>query len=376
MNRKIFQPQQRGFSLIEIMVGLAIGLVAVIIMMQAFFFSNTSRRVTGGADDAQISGSIALANLERDIRIAGYGVNSFKLIGCTLQFTPSKESAALTNPLIIAPIVINPDTKYVPAGDASTDTLLVMYGNGNSPTEGDGVVSGSGTSLRMAAPTSFTTGDKVLSFPMPAGSVSPCAMTVDSVTNVIDPNISLATGGSSKAGDIMYNLGAAPIIRAYAVRNGNLTVCDYTAYDCGNASYVSTLDSSVWVPVGSNLISLRAEYGRDNTNGTMTGKVSVSDYTQITPGSASDPNSALTISCNWARVLSVRLAIVARSALRDNIEITESKLAWASTSTEIDLSSNSDWKHYRYKVLQTAVPMRNMIWQGGQPGYQGGDSGC
>ena len=365
---------QRGFSLIEIMVGLAIGLVAVIIMMQAFAFSDSSKRITSGGDDAQINGGIALSGLERDIRMAGFGLNAFKLIGCTLNYTPTNEGSALTNALQIAPIIINPSTDFIPAGDANTDTLLVMYSNTNSTAEGDALISASSTAYRVTTPTSFVTGDKILPLPIPRPTT--CTLTVDSVANVDSPNISVATGTTLKAGDIIFNIGNAPIIRAYAIRNGNLTMCDYTAYDCGKSSYVTTLDSDVWVPVGSGVVSLRAQYGRDTTTGTMTGVVS--SYTQVTPGSSADADKATyAISCNWARMLSVRLALVARSAQYDKQEVTAAAPTWAaSDAVTITLSDNTDWKHYRYRTLQTVVPMRNMIWQGGQAGYQGGDSGC
>ena len=214
---------QRGFSLIEIMVGLAIGLVAVIIMMQAFAFSDSSKRITSGGDDAQINGGIALSGLERDIRMAGFGLNAFKLIGCTLNYTPTNEGSALTNALQIAPIIINPSTDFIPAGDANTDTLLVMYSNTNSTAEGDALISASSTAYRVTTPTSFVTGDKILPLPIPRPTT--CTLTVDSVANVDSPNISVATGTTLKAGDIIFNIGNAPIIRAYAIRNGNLTMC-------------------------------------------------------------------------------------------------------------------------------------------------------
>lgn len=365
--------RQRGFSLIEIMVGLAIGLVATIIMMQMFLFSDNSRRITSGGDDAQINGGIALSGLERDIRMAGYGLNSFNLLGCTLSLTPRNESGAVANPLTIAPVVINPSNSWVPAGDTNTDTLLVMYGNGNSPSEGDAVVSVSGASYLMATATSFTQGDQVLPLPMPRSAT--CALTVDSVAAApTAPTITVTTGASVRSGDILYNLGATPVIRAYAIRSGNLTVCDYTAYDCGKAAYVTSLNNSVWVPVASNIVSLRAEYGRDVSAPTMTGLVS--SYTQVTPGSSASV-SAYTLACDWGRMLSVRMALVARSAQYDKGSVTSTSPTWIDAGNlPIDLSGNASWQHYRYKTLQTAIPLRDMLWQGGQPGYQGGSSGC
>ena len=130
MTPTLFRSRQTGFSLIEIMVGLVIGMVGVIILSQVMLQSEDTKRNTTSGDDAQINASIALSSLERDIRMSGFGLNSYNLLGCAWTFTPSNESSALTNALAIAPVVINPSTSLVPAGDANTDTLLVMYGKG------------------------------------------------------------------------------------------------------------------------------------------------------------------------------------------------------------------------------------------------------
>jgi type IV pilus assembly protein PilW len=31
----------------------------------------------------------------------------------------------------------------------------------------------------------------------------------------------------------------------------------------------------------------------------------------------------------------------------------------------LPLSHLSDWQYYRYKVFDTAIPLRNMLWNGG-----------
>ncbi len=392
MKPTMLSRQQRGFSLIEIMVALVIGMVAVVIMAQVLMQSEGSKRNTTSGGDAQINASIALSGLERDIRMSGFGLNSYKLLGCSLTFRPSNESANLSSALTIAPAVINPSTALIPAGDANTDTLLVMYGNSSSPAEGDAVIAASSnTSYKMTTPTSFTTGDKIITLAIPRA--TNCGLSFDTVANVpTDGSISATTGlGGIKTGDIIYNMGARPVIRAYAIRQGNLTVCDYTAYNCGKASYATTLNSDVWVPVGAGIVSLRTQYGHDQSTtlpDPMTGVVTV--FNQSTPSSTGAP------ACEWARMLSVRLALVARGSQYDankdkdgNLtKVTTDAPVWAAseihadttptnpTALPIKLSQVDDWEQYRYKTVETSIPLRNMIWQGGQPGYQGGDSGC
>src|SRR5574340_1284919 len=63
----------RGFSLIELMVGLAVGLLAVVAIAASYSaFENQKQRTTAGAD-AQENGLMAIAQIEQDARNAGAG---------------------------------------------------------------------------------------------------------------------------------------------------------------------------------------------------------------------------------------------------------------------------------------------------------------
>src|SRR5712691_10011392 len=123
-----------GFSLVELMVGLVIGMIAIIVVMQVFALSEGSKRTTTGGDDAQTSGAIALTSLLRDARQAGYGITDFTMIGCNM--TPPAP-ATWTIPAM-APVTINHPS--IPAGDANTDTVMVAYGNSSGSPEGDKVI--------------------------------------------------------------------------------------------------------------------------------------------------------------------------------------------------------------------------------------------
>ena len=75
MNKKTVS--QAGFSLVELMVGLVIGLLATLAIMQVFGAFEEQKRSTSGTADAQTNGSVALYNLQRDVRLAGFGLPLF-----------------------------------------------------------------------------------------------------------------------------------------------------------------------------------------------------------------------------------------------------------------------------------------------------------
>lgn len=377
-----------GFSLVEIMVGILIGMFAVLVILQLLSSASTQQRLAGSSGDAQINGAIASHLLSRELTQAGLGLSAYTLLGCSLGYTTTGDGAAVTLGAL-APVTVNPTTSLVPAGDANTDTLLVIGGASGSPSEGDATLAVStSTSLTVSTPASFAVGDWVVAAGTTRDSSSACALRLGRVTAISGSALTLTSATASlPLNSGAYNLGAQPSIHAFAVRNGNLTMCDYLVNNCGSSSNVS--NSAVWVPVASNVVSLRAQYGRDTSGlaaSTMDGVVD--SFDQTTPASG----GTVPLYCGWLRVIGLRLALVARSQQYDKALVTTAAPTWsgstANTSTTtalttvtptaapIDLSGNSEWQHYRYKTIEVSIPLRNIIWNGNQQSYQGGNVKC
>lgn len=334
-----------GFSLIEILVGLGIGMIGIIVIMQVFSVSEGQRRATSTGGDAQTAGAIALHTLSRDLRQGGYGLASFNLLGCNITLPNGAATAA-------APVAINP--AGIPAGDANTDVIAVFYGNANGAIEGDYISQQPATATYgVRTPTNFTSGDYVIAEPQTRP--SPCNLFLAQINAPpAATTVSVDSGQAGVVRGILYNLGQAPRVLVYAVRNANLTVCDFFQNNCASGA----TDPTVWSPIAEGVASLRAEYGRD-TRVPMTTNIIADTWDQTTP----------TTACGWARISALRVALVARSGQFDKNSITTTAPAWAGTSTTpVDLSGNSDWQHYRYKTFQTVVPIRNMAWMGVQSG--------
>ena len=66
----------RGFSLIELMVGVVLAIVVLIIITQTLAAFESQRRATTGGSDSAVNGSIALFQVERDARMAAFGFTS------------------------------------------------------------------------------------------------------------------------------------------------------------------------------------------------------------------------------------------------------------------------------------------------------------
>ena len=333
---------QSGFSLIEIMIGLTIGAVALLAVLNVFEASEGYKRTVTGGGDAQTNGSIALNMLQRDIRQSGHGFNVVNLLGCSLTL-PS--GATLTE---LAPVTINHGS--IPAGDDNTDTLLVAYGAAEHSTEGTRITNPpTGTTYPIALPNHYAVGHFVIAGAMGA---SDCTgtLTMGQVTGVTTTSVTVDRTLGANAGAYLFGLGARPHWRAYAVRNGNLTVCDFIDDDCTS----NTDNPAIWRPVASHVVSLRAQYGRDTTT-PPDGAVDTYDQTSATT------------SCAWARIESVRLAVVARSNQyeREAVATDGSEATWVGEAgAPIDLGALPDMAHYRYKKYEATFPLLNIIRPG------------
>lgn len=329
--------------MIEIMVGLVIGMLGFIVVMQVFSLSESRNRTTIAGDDAQNGGAIALHGIQRDIRLSGFGTSAPNIIGCNVLLRAGVTLNALT------PVTINHAS--IPAGDANTDTILINYGTGNSSPEGDSITAQPSTATyTVQTPTSFALNDLVIA--QAQARPTPCNLTLDSVTGIPSPgsNVNVETGVAGMANGTLYNLGQSPKILVYAIRNNNLTVCDYIVNNCSIAA--NTGNETIWIPIASNIVSMRAEYGHD-TDAAMNGVVDA--YNQTTP----------TTACGWLKVSAIRIVLVARSNQKDGNAVTAAAPLWSgSAGAAINLSSLIDWNRYRYKTFETLVPIRNIAWQG------------
>jgi type IV pilus assembly protein PilW len=114
------------------------------------------------------------------------------------------------------------------------------------------------------------------------------------------------------------------------------------------------------------IVNLQAMYGKDTNNDGV-----VDRYDNVTPATTAE----------WAQVLVVRVAVVARSGQFEKDEVSTAQPLWdvggddsvavagartCGTSRCVELKvgdpAASEWKHYRYKVFEAVVPLRNVLW--------------
>src|SRR4030065_2520446 len=98
----------RGFSLVELLVAAAIGVIASLAIFQVFAVFEGQKRTTTSGGEAPTSGTLALFTVERELRQAGKGIKNLQFLGCQIQGRDSLSGAHFPPELI--PVKI-------PAGD-------------------------------------------------------------------------------------------------------------------------------------------------------------------------------------------------------------------------------------------------------------------
>lgn len=345
--------QQRGISLVELLVGMAIGLMTILVISQVFLASEEQRRVPTSGANTQINGILAIDALQRDIRHSGYGLADASILGCVVANSDSSRAIGLAGQSI-SPVLIETATSAT-----GSDAITVLSSNkvdASFPIKNAATHSAASTDFVIHTAPTAAKGDWMIVAPI--GSNNCAAFQVLDITNngatstlahAADTGISTVATGSS-----IVNLGPTPYYRRWSVNN------DFQL-QVGNPAQTSASDAY------SEIVLMRAFYAKD-TDGS--GRVNSYDTT------------APTTAAQWSQVLGIRVAIVARSPNRDKNKITTGPLEWnlgsiaaqnskacttnsTSQCLELNLSSSStgdEWEFYRYRLFDTMIPMRNLLW--------------
>ncbi len=111
----------RGMTLIEVLIAMVVSLVVTMAVYQTLASSEAYRRAATGGGDATFNGSIAMYTMQRDLRVAGFGLNSVDILGCRLLVYDSGTDPVREFNLTLAPVRITQGVANAP------DTIEVIY---------------------------------------------------------------------------------------------------------------------------------------------------------------------------------------------------------------------------------------------------------
>ncbi|MDD2742911.1 MAG: PilW family protein [Rhodocyclaceae bacterium] len=421
---KTQQALMRGTSLVELLIGMVIALLASIVIFQVFSVSESYKRSTTGGSDALQSGGFSAFALSRVIGLGGAGfVSTPGAVGCALGVfrgttqlfgqgaSPYRTTTALPAPfeaainfkVRLAPVLI------VAGADANTpDIIMVMAGHHPSMGRHNWVLSQAVDSITLADSSvvginnskdsaNVAQHDLLLAIDQDPGSGRGANTTCDIAEAVESPSatapfavpnpVLLSTGANFSGPNrfksasnyystslLVANLGpvsatapspsTSPQFVLLGVGNDGTTPNSLLSLNM--ITGFNPVGGGGWVPqsLADNIVSIKAIYG---VAGTPLAP-NVSSWVDPTGGTW----GAAALSANrdnLLRIRAIRLAVIARNAQPEKAADTSTagNAGFSPATftlfgdTSVSKSVTNPDRHYRYKIFDITIPLRNMV---------------
>jgi len=384
---------QRGFSLIEIMVGVVIGLIAVLVIYQVYTVAEGFKRNTTAAGEAQMNGLFAsfVLGLEIGNGAAAMAVSAQDLASCA-------DTGNIATSFRPIPVLItdgggnsNPDSFVVNYSIATTMAKPVLF-NANA--------AANALTYDIQSPGGFHKGDLIVGIANPAGTNSQCGsskvtadpglITVPPTCDPNDPtksvnclaNVTIThtgtnvsfTGTGLIGSSTLFNLGPADRAQKirYSVNNGVL----YSTPLLDSNGAPAVLPGN---PLASNIVNMKVEYGIDS----IPDPKGLLDTWVQASAAGWDPASLLPAAVpKINQIKAIRIGIIVQSeqfdknladftggdylngnynwVLFDCADANKANCPGRLTGTVLQtVSPKGNW---RFRKYETVIPLRNEIW--------------
>ena len=385
-----------GFSLIELMISMAIGLILTLAITSVMIRGESSKRTSTSVNDVNQNGAFITYTLDRNLRNAGSGFAqawSQGGFGCALDITSSgvrllprpaafpSTSAFVNVPqtLRLAPALIGKGMADV-GSEVRGDVLFVMGGQAGGSEMPMPITAGSITSInfRMANSLGYRTGDVVLL--MDPAVTAGCLMQQVAWTGIgtgsTDQNIPLggtyysasgtnvnltSFGGSTLAAQLGNPANNPPMFQLFGVgANSSLFTYDL----------MQPTGSTADIALADGVVEMRALYGLDTTNppdGVIDSWMNPAvgsgyDFATLNNGSAA---SQIKI----RQIVAIRVGFIMRTNLpekaTDFMQPSGSALQLfsdlGSALTQTRTLSASELS-YRFRTMEITVPLPNVLF--------------
>jgi type IV pilus assembly protein PilW len=371
-------------TLVELLVAMTIGLGVTLAITSMLITSENHKRTTTSTNDAEQTGAYAFYALDRAIRGGGSGFASSALgtdrgvLGCKLNVSAIlPRAAALPAPfaafaasanLRVVPVLIAPNQSL-----GGSDVLLIMNGSGSAggvPRQVTGT--GGANTVVLDNSVGFMANDLAL---LSQSGTTGADCLLEQVTGI--GGSTLTVGGTYyTAGTSTTFTTLASSTSTYVTPLGNATAnnLQLTLYGVDNNRTLFSYDLlqgtgvDASQAVADGVAQLHAIYGVDNDgDGVQDNWASPSD-------AGYDVNTVMTSPPLMQKILSLRVSLVLRSNYYDKNPVSPANLTLfkgltnaTGGSLEQAVALNLDDQHYRYRVFEFTVPVRNMLLLAGGP---------
>lgn len=386
-------PASRGFTIIELMVGLVVGLAIAVAAASLLKVTGSTQRSTHAMADASQAGAYVLQLLDRWVRSAGTGFSpaASYAYGCRLLASKSgtqilPRPSALPAPFAgvdtgsaglfrLAPVVIGNGQTTPNVSGASSDVLIVMGGAaGQAEAPMPFTALSQSSVLQVASTVGLSANDLLLvadQQPAPSGT-SDCL--VEQVSSSFSPG-SLSTvdlAGSYYAGTIgsvaltsVSSLGAVMGLGNVAAGNPP----NFLIFGVGDHNTLYSYDllqtsSTPLQPLADGVFELHALYAVDSDADGV-----ADSWVAPTGGYALSAmlDGSAAAAAKLRSVKAIRIGLILRGTRADATDTPAALALFGDLGASLTYtrSLSSAERKYRYRTMEITVPLRNnLLWTG------------
>jgi type IV pilus assembly protein PilW len=370
--------RQRGMGIVEVMVGILIGMVVVLAVYNVFALAEGYKRTTVGAADAQTTGLYAQFFLAREIGNAG-NVATCRQADASWVAPAGFFAVAGARAVSPVPVLIRDG-----GGGDQSDRLIVTYTTPSRVVSGvmitDKAMAAGGDPIYVQSPNGFRVNDRILV----NGKNGNCELSTVTAVTPGDSAGDVTTGMVGLSHPALANLYTPTgAVDGPSVLNlGQVDESTRTLFDVVNAQLRTTdlFANAPAVPIAQNVVLMKAQYGVDcANNGVVTWTSATNsgvcglnfrpdDFMPVAP--AAPAWNAVML----ARIRAVRIAIVVRSDepdLKDPALVNQTATLFdcsthdAACQGRIPITNATLADGWRHRIYETIVPMRNAIYNNG-----------
>lgn len=357
-NKRNSPADQKGFTLIELMVSMVIGLLVVLAGLSMAQFFVASQRQSAGVGTAQANGLSALDAIKYEAAQAGLGLSIGGMMPCT-SLNLSLDSDVLSDGAPFVPLSF--------AANGVKGKLTLSYGTaleGATPGFTRSDQSSLDTSMELVSYLPASAGQAVMIAP-PLGVSAPC--TIRTITEVSAP--SGAFGYVLKFGNSgLHNKASFSAVTDYADSSqlfllGQLRQTVFSLNNNEELVMSRPLESgSPSVVLARGVVGFTAQFGvTDGVTQTL-------QSWEPATGAWATPSEQ-----QISRIHALRIGVTVRSEQKQKSNsagicdaTTEQPVLFedgleSTTSNRVTMALTGDWKCYKYRSLSAVVPLRNMV---------------
>jgi len=353
---------ERGFSLIELMVGVVIGLIAVLVIYEVFAAAEGIKRNTTSVGDAQQNGLMSSFMLGIELANAGNGVSTGAQSAIVAALVDCPGGVTFQSTWRPVPVMIIPG-----AGPTDPDTFMVSYSVSNAMIAPMPfwAAADAADSYLVQSPMGFQQGDLVIA--IAKGSPGSCAASVISanptITDAANGVVTISHSGPIGAGH--FDKDSSTLFDMGLATNSQKTRFDVVAGVLRSTALLkadgSENDDSSPAPnpLASNVINMKIQYGVDAGGGAIAWKSA--DTSPWTPPELLGDKDKL---ISYLKLLkAVRIGIVVQGEQWDkNAPDSPWKLFGGVINGGYEGTFLRAGGNYRYRTYETVIPLRNGLW--------------